>query len=62
MQERRWSESSDEIVLEQYVCEMLGSRIGDEVGMEKQITDTLVILYIAALIVTVTAVTAGRKL
>ncbi|MBD5531072.1 MAG: hypothetical protein HDQ98_02545 [Lachnospiraceae bacterium] len=48
--------------MEQYVCEMLGSRIGDEVGMEKQITDTLVILYIAALIVTVTAVTAGRKL
>ncbi|MDE6421208.1 MAG: ABC transporter permease, partial [Lachnospiraceae bacterium] len=29
-----------------------------EVGMEKQITDTLVILYIAALIVTATAVTA----
>ncbi len=31
LQEGRWSESSDEIVLEQYVCEMLGSRIGDEV-------------------------------
>ncbi|MBD5531070.1 MAG: ABC transporter permease [Lachnospiraceae bacterium] len=29
----RWSESSDEIVLEQYVCEMLGSRIGDEVAV-----------------------------
>ncbi len=27
----RWSEASDEIVLEQYVCEMLGIGIGDEV-------------------------------
>ncbi|MDE6419585.1 MAG: ABC transporter permease, partial [Lachnospiraceae bacterium] len=33
LQEGRWSESSDEIVLEQYVCEMLGSRIGDEVSV-----------------------------
>lgn len=31
LREGRWSESSDEIVLEQYVCEMLGSRIGDEI-------------------------------
>ncbi|MCM1539191.1 MAG: ABC transporter permease [bacterium] len=27
----KWSEQPDEIVLEQYVCEMLGSGIGDEV-------------------------------
>ncbi len=33
LRDGRWSESSDEIVLEQYVCEMLGSRIGDEVAV-----------------------------
>lgn len=29
--EGRWSDSADEVVLEQYVCEMLGIQIGDEV-------------------------------
>lgn len=29
--EGRWCESQDEIVLEQYVCDILGSRIGDEI-------------------------------
>ncbi len=31
LQEGRWSEASDEIVLEQYVCSILGVGIGDEV-------------------------------
>lgn len=29
----RWSESSDEIVLERYVCEILGSKVGDEIAI-----------------------------
>lgn len=33
LRDGRWSELSDEIVLEQYFCEMLGKQIGDEVAV-----------------------------
>lgn len=39
LRDGRWSASSDEIVLEQYVCEMLGSRIGDEVAVVCGLTE-----------------------
>lgn len=38
LQEGRWSEASDEIVLEQYVCRMLGVGIGDEVTVVCDLT------------------------
>ena len=38
LQEGRWSEASDEIVLEQYVCRMLGIGIGDEVTVVCDLT------------------------
>ncbi len=38
LQEGRWSEAPDEIVLEQYVCSMLGVEIGDEVTVVCDLT------------------------